>query len=135
MFFHTSVAGAHSVGVAHCGSFANRLTTPADPTLNATYAATLKNICSPGSNNTVSLDPTTPNTLDSVYYQNLQANMGLLTSDENLQNDNETEPTVAKDADPIFFDVNFRQAMIAMSSINVLTGTQGQIRRNCRKFN
>ena len=136
MFFHTFMAGAHSVGVAHCSSFSNRLTTPVDPTLNSTYALTLKNICPPGSNNTVPLDPTTPDKLDNVYYQNLQANMGLLTSDENLQYDNGTQPIVAADASSEFgFELKFSQAMLAMSSINVLTGTQGQIRLNCRKFN
>ena len=130
-----SLAGAHSVGVAHCNAFSNRLTTPADPTLDPTYATILKNECPSGSTNTVSLDPTTPNTLDEVYYRNLQAKKGLLTSDENLENDAGTQPIVNENASSGRFGQKFSNAMLAMSSINVLTGTQGQIRLNCRKFN
>lgn len=128
-------AGGHSVGVAHCAAFQNRLTTPPDATLDPTYAAALKASCPAASNNTVNLDLTTPTKLDEVYYKNLQAKKGLLTSDQNLQNDAETQPLVAANTNFNTFGPKFKAAMIAMGNINVLTGTAGNIRLNCRKFN
>lgn len=128
-------SGAHSIGVAHCGSFANRLGSPPDSTLDANYTAFLKTQCPSGSTNTVNLDLTTPTRLDEVYYKNLQVNKGLLTSDENLQNDAETKPIVAANTNFNTFGPKFASAMLAMGNINVLTGTAGQIRNNCHKFN
>lgn len=128
-------AGGHSVGRSHCSAIQNRLTTPADPTLDPTYAAALKASCPAGSSNTVNLDLTTPTNLDEAYYKNLQAKKGLLTSDQNLQNDPETAPLVAANTNFNTFGPKFRNAMIAMGNINVLTGTAGNIRLNCRKFN
>lgn len=130
-----TLSGGHSVGLAHCSSIQNRLTTPADPTLDPTYAAALKASCPAGSSNTVNLDLTTPSNLDEAYYKNLQAKKGLLTSDQNLQNDPETAPMVADNTNFNTFGPKFRAAMIAMGNINVLTGTAGNIRLNCRKFN
>lgn len=131
--------GAHSVGVAHCNAFQSRLGTPPDPTLNSTYAAALQSSCPGGasgnSTNTVNLDLTTPSSLDEVYYKNLQAKNGLLASDQILQNDAETQPLVAAYTNFATWAPKFRDAMIAMGNINVLTGTAGNIRLNCRKFN
>jgi peroxidase len=130
------MAGGHSVGVAHCSAFQSRLTPTVDPTLNPAYAEFLKQSC-PGnsSTNVVNLDVTTPTRLDAVYYRNLQVNRGLLTSDQNLQNDPETQPLVAQNANFRAFGPRFQSAMIAMGNINVKTGNAGNIRLNCRKFN
>lgn len=128
-------SGAHSVGVAHCGTFANRLGSPPDAHLDANYTAILKTKCPAGSTNAVNLDLTTPTRLDEVYYKNLQVNKGLLTSDENLQYDAETQPMVAANTNFKTFGPKFASAMLAMGNINVLTGTAGQIRNNCHKFN
>jgi len=128
-------AGAHSIGVAHCGAFANRLSPTVDPTLNPAFAASLKKQCPVGSNNAVNLDVTTPTRLDQVYYTNLKANKGLLTSDQVLETDPSTSGLVTANSNFNTFAANFRSAMLAMGNINVLTGTAGQIRLNCRKFN
>ncbi|KAG0588913.1 hypothetical protein M758_2G231800 [Ceratodon purpureus] len=134
-----TLSGGHSIGVAHCSAFQSRLGTPPDPTLDPTYAAALQATCPGGttgtSTNTVNLDLTTPTNLDEVYYKNLQVKKGLLTSDQNLQNDAETQPMVAANTNFATFGPKFRDAMIAMGNINVLTGTSGNIRLNCRKFN
>ncbi|KAG0570920.1 hypothetical protein KC19_6G197300 [Ceratodon purpureus] len=130
-----TLSGAHSVGVASCGAIQNRLTTPPDATLDPTYAAALKQQCPAGSTNKVNLDLTTPTRLDEVYYKNLQARKGLMTSDQVLQEDPETQPMVAQHTNLAVFNSKFVAAMIKMGNIGVLTGTQGQIRLNCRKFN
>ncbi|GAB2277322.1 hypothetical protein Dimus_012030 [Dionaea muscipula] len=62
------LSGAHSVGIAHCSSFTNRLYPELDPTLDPAFAAQLRNVC-PSSNTTASnptapLDHITPNKLD-----------------------------------------------------------------------
>jgi peroxidase len=88
-----------------------------------------------GSNNAVNLDVTTPTRLDQVYYTNLKANKGLLTSDQVLATDPSTSGLVTANSNFNTFAGNFRSAMLAMGNINVLTGTAGQIRLNCRKFN
>jgi len=130
-----TLSGGHSVGVAHCSAFQSRLTPTVDPTLDPAYAAFLKRSCNSSSTNVVNLDVTTPRFLDGVYYRNLQVKRGLLTSDQNLQNDPETQPLVAQNANFRAFGPKFQSAMIAMGNINVKTGNAGNIRLNCRKFN
>ena len=129
------LSGAHSVGTAGCGFIQNRLTaaTP-DATLDTTYAAVLKKQC-PTAAGSVNLDLATPNQLDEVYYKNLQANKGLLSSDQILQTDIETRPMVAANAAFQTFGPNFARAMEKMGNIVQLTATQGEIRLSCRSFN
>ncbi len=71
-------------------------------------------------------------TFDNQYFKNLQMGLGLFTSDESLLTDSRTQRLVklfAKDQDKFFeqFGVSFRK----MGKINVLTGTQGQVRKQC----
>lgn len=129
------LSGAHSVGVAGCGAIQNRLTTPPDATLDATYAAVLKKQCPTGAAGTVNLDLATPARLDEQFYRNLQARKGLLTSDQVLQEDADTQPLVAQLTVADTFNRKFAAAMLKMGNIGVLTGSQGQIRTNCRRFN
>lgn len=121
--------------MAHCGTIASRLTSPQDATLDPKYAASLQAQCPAQSTNVLNLDPTTPTKLDEVYYKNLQAKKGLLKTDQILQEDAETRTLVAAHTHFSTFGPKFAQAMIAMGNVNVLTGTAGQIRLNCRRFN
>lgn len=130
-----TLSGAHSVGVASCAQFSNRLGSPPDATLDPTYATSLKSQCAAGAGTKVNLDLTTPTRLDEVYYKNLQVRKGLLTSDQVLQEEAETKPMVAQLTNLATFNSKFVAAMIKMGNIGVLTGTQGQIRLNCHKFN
>lgn len=88
-----TLSGAHSIGVAHCAAFTNRLynfssTSSVDPTLNPTYAAFLQSQCPPNSNFTdpkvLPMDTITPTLLDNNYYVGLLKNLGLFTSDQAL---------------------------------------------------
>ncbi len=77
-------------------------------------------------------DPVTSLTFDNQYFKNLQVGLGLFTSDESLLTDSRTQRLVklfAEDQDKFFkqFGVSFRK----MGKINVLTGTQGQVRKQC----
>eukprot|EP00249_Psilotum_nudum_P027287 c34795_g1_i1 orf=595-1572(+) len=138
------LSGAHTIGFSHCNQFTNRLytfssTQATDPSMNPTFAQSLKQQCpqAGGDPNTVSaLDPTTSFTFDNAYFKNLQNGMGLLFSDEVLFTDPSTQTLVNQLAasQPFFFS-SFVQAMINASSAGVLEGTAGEIRRDCSAFN
>jgi len=137
-------AGAHTIGVSHCRSISNRLysfnsTVSQDPTLDPMYAARLKQQCPQGSNDTsiiVPMDPRSPSCLDTSYYGNILANRGLFNSDQTLGSDNATSGQVRANAfNGVLWRSKFSQAMVKMGQIGVLTGTNGEIRKNCRVIN
>ncbi|CAI9765861.1 unnamed protein product [Fraxinus pennsylvanica] len=144
-----TLSGAHSIGDSHCSSFAKRLysfnsTYSQDPSLDPTYANYLKGLCPrPTSTSTnpipdpvVPFDPTTPIKIDNNYYKNLKNNKGLLVSDQVLWNTPLTRPLVKKNSNhPNYWTTKFAAAMVHMGSTEVLTGNQGEIRRNCRIVN
>lgn len=144
-----TLSGAHSIGVSHCSSFSNRLysfnsTHQQDPAMDRTLAAALKRRCPPPSTSSgaggrdpfVPLDVVTPNRLDNRYYKNLRNHKGVLASDQALMSDPSTRRMVRSHANhgPGWAD-RFGAAMVRMGSIEVLTGTQGEIRKNCRVVN
>ncbi|KAL6323961.1 hypothetical protein AAG906_006232 [Vitis piasezkii] len=140
-----TLSGAHSIGVSHCSSFSNRLysfnaTHPQDPSMDPEFARYLKTKCPPpsntGSDPTVALEVQTPNRLDNKYYKDLKNHRGLLTSDQTLFDSPSTVRMVKNNAR---YGANwgnkFAAAMVRMGAIDVLTGTQGEIRKNCRVVN
>ncbi|KAK1266528.1 Peroxidase 5 [Acorus gramineus] len=133
-----TLSGAHSIGVSHCSSFSNRLysfnsTYPQDPSMNPGFAAFLKTKCG---DPTVPLDVVSPNRLDVRYYKNLRNHKGLFTSDQSLWSDPSTAYMVKENANNrVEWAAKFGAAMVKMGSIQVLTGNQGEIRKNCRMVN
>ncbi|XP_038900151.1 peroxidase 5-like [Benincasa hispida] len=139
-----TLSGAHSIGVAHCSTFSNRLysfnaTHSQDPSMNPNYAAYLKTKCpalSSDQQRTVALEFSTPNHLDHQYYIQLKKHRGLLRSDQILLRSPFTSRMVLENAnDGSKWAVEFGKAMVKMGSINVLTGSQGEIRRHCSFVN
>ncbi|KAJ4834523.1 hypothetical protein Tsubulata_017870 [Turnera subulata] len=111
-----------------------------DPTLDTTYLNQLRQTCpqSGGGSTTTSLDPATPNGFDNNYFTNLQNNRGLLSSDQVLFSTSGA-PTVAivnrfASSQSDFFD-SFGQSMINMGNISPLTGSNGEIRADCKRVN
>ncbi|KAL7110016.1 hypothetical protein ACP275_06G211300 [Erythranthe tilingii] len=140
-----TLSGAHSIGIAHCTSFNGRLYPTVDPTLDPNYAVFLRNICPapvanatgpPSVNPTVNQDTITPKRLDNLYYELLKQKKGLFTSDQVLMTSTLTSKIVLKNAQnsPVWAK-KFAAAMVKMGKIDVLTGTQGEIRENCRLVN
>ncbi|XP_021836089.2 peroxidase 2-like [Spinacia oleracea] len=133
------LSGAHSIGVTHCSAFNE--TQPQYPSLDPTLANVLRGRCpypavDVNNDPTVPLDFVTPNKLDNLYYKNLQHNRALLTSDQALMATPATVQMVRNFGSQGGVWANkFANAMVHMGSIEVLTGTQGQIRRNCRVVN
>ena len=136
-----ALSGAHTVGVASCSSVTPRLyqgnATAVDPLLDSAYAKTLMSSCpnpSPASA-TVSLDGGTPFKFDSGYYTRVQQNQGTLASDAALAQNAAAAQMVADLTNPIKFYAAFSMSMKKMGRVDVLTGTNGQIRKQCRQVN
>ncbi|XP_020263212.1 LOW QUALITY PROTEIN: peroxidase 47-like [Asparagus officinalis] len=133
--------GGHTLGVARCSSFKNRLsnfdsTHDVDPTLDSKLAgATLSKACIAGDNTEVAFDASR-NSFDNAYFNALQTGDGLLSSDQTLFVSPQTRGFVfayAMNQARFFFD--FQQAMVKMGLIDVKEGNQGDVRLDCRKVN
>ena len=103
-------------------------------------ALALKAKC-PNPNSNSNSDPTvpldsTPRRLDVKYYLDLQVKRGVLTSDQTLMSNPSTSRLVKINSKyPSIWRNNFGRAMVKMGAIDVLTGSQGEIRKNCRIVN
>lgn len=87
-------------------------------------------------NNAVNLDQNIFPFMDNSYYQQLLLNRGILPIDQELALHPLTRGTVMNLATRGFdFPIQFGTAMVKLGAIEVLTGSQGEIRRSCRAFN
>ncbi|KAK9122391.1 hypothetical protein Syun_020008 [Stephania yunnanensis] len=136
-----TLSGAHTIGRAHCTSFRSRLynfssTASQDPTLDASYAAQLKQQCPQANNDpnlVVPMDPGSPSTTDVGYYSGIQANRGLFTSDQTLLSSPATANLVDQNVNnEDLWQEKFAAAMVKMGQVKVLTGNAGEIRLKCR---
>lgn len=129
------LSGAHTVGIAHCGAFSQRMDS-ADPTLEVEYAAALRKQCPQGSNNTVPMDPQSPHEFDNRYYQLVLGDRALFASDHALLSAQGTAAQVKSLAgDYRGFQSKFVAAIVKMGAIGVLAGNDGEVRANCRVAN
>ncbi|KAF8406348.1 hypothetical protein HHK36_008435 [Tetracentron sinense] len=138
------LSGGHTIGFAQCITFQNRLfnfsgTGKPDPTLDSDLQEDLRSRCpnGGGSNSKLApLDPVTVYKFDNTYYKNLRNNMGLLQSDQTLLTNSITAAMVRiYGMFPSVFARDFGDSMVKMANIGVLTGQDGEIRRNCRVMN
>ena len=124
------------MGQAKCVLFRDRVYN--ETNINSAFATSLKSNCpNTGSDDNLSpLDVTSPVFFDNAYYKNLVNNKGLLHSDQQLFSGGSTDSQVTTySSNPSAFFADFSNAMVKMGSLNVLTGSNGQIRTNCRKIN
>ncbi|XP_010503561.1 PREDICTED: peroxidase 34-like [Camelina sativa] len=141
-----ALSGGHTFGKNQCRFIRDRLynftnTGLPDPTLNATYLQTLRGLCPQNGNLSalVDFDLRTPTVFDNKYYVNLKEQKGLLQTDQELFSSPDATDTIPlvrayADGTQTFFNA-FVEAMNRMGNITPLTGTQGQIRLNCRVVN
>jgi peroxidase len=134
------LSGAHTVGRSHCSSFvSDRLAGPSD--IDPGFSGFLRSRCPAdpkvgGNDPTVMLDVVTPTQLDNQYYKNVLDRRVLFTSDAALMTSPGTAKMVVDNAKiPGWWVDRFKTAMVKMASIEVKTGNQGQVRRNCRAIN
>ncbi|KAA8519718.1 hypothetical protein F0562_013974 [Nyssa sinensis] len=135
------LSGAHTIGFAHCGHFVSRLydykgTKLPDPAIDPRLLKALKMSCPHYGGNAdvvAPFDVITPFSFDNTYYGNLEANLGLLATDQALFLDPRTKPLVqalAKDKQKFF--QAFSVAMEKMGSIGVKRGSKhGEKRKDC----
>ncbi|KAG2696268.1 hypothetical protein I3760_07G050500 [Carya illinoinensis] len=139
-----ALSGSHTIGNARCTSFRQRLYNQSgnglpDSTFDQSYAAQLRTRCprSGGDQNLFFLDFVSPTKFDNSYFKNLLSSKGLLSSDQVLLTKNEASMELVKiysENNELFFE-QFAQSMIKMGNISPLTGSRGEIRKNCRKIN
>ncbi|XP_062192051.1 peroxidase 47-like [Phragmites australis] len=129
-----ALSGGHTLGVAHCASFKNRLQGEA-ATLDASLASSLGATCANGDSATAPFDRTS-NAFDGVYFRELQSRRGLLSSDQTLFESPETRALVNMFAtNQAYFFFAFQQGMLKMGQLDLKEGTQGEIRKSCRVVN
>ncbi|XP_073124858.1 peroxidase 51-like [Henckelia pumila] len=138
-----ALSACHTVGFSHCSRFANRIynfsaSNPVDPTLNRQYATQLQQMCPRNVDPQIAIDmdPTTPRLFDNAYFKNLQNGMGLFTSDQSLFTDSRSQSTVKTWAsNSQLFNDAFVEAMTKLGRVGVKTGSNGNIRFDCGRFN
>lgn len=142
-----SLSGAHTIGLARCTFFSNRLfnfsgTNAPDSTMDSTMVSDLQAICpvNGDGNRTTVLDRNSTDLFDNHYFQNLLSGKGLLQSDQILFSSDEAISTTKNLVllysynFSLFFN-DFINSMIKMGNISPLTGSSGEIRKNCRVVN
>ncbi|CAM8878739.1 unnamed protein product [Rhodiola kirilowii] len=133
-----ALSGSHTIGQSRCANFRARIYN--ETTIDASLVQTRQRNCprttGRGDNNLAPLDLQTPAKFDNLYYKNLINRRGLLHSDQQLFNGGSTDSLVRTYSNnPSTFSSDFASAMIKMGDIKPLTGSSGEIRKNCRKPN
>ncbi|KAF8693514.1 hypothetical protein HU200_038912 [Digitaria exilis] len=133
-----ALSGAHTIGQARCTSF--RAHVYNDTNIDGAFARTRQSACprtsGSGDNNLAPLDLQTPTVFENNHYKNLACKKGLLHSDQELFNGGSTDAQVQSyvSSQSAFF-ADFVTGMIKMGDITPLTGSSGEIRKNCRRTN
>jgi peroxidase len=146
------LSGAHTLGISHCASFADRLL----PTLDSTYPddlrAFLQSACNTGlilecfnqvdvakclAAGVVSMEENDQNfnaQFDNKYYQRLTEGYGMFTSDVTLFRDPRTQGLVQQFAqDQAAWFTAFTASLLDMARIGVQLAPEGtHVRTNCR---
>ncbi|KAL3592098.1 hypothetical protein D5086_010738 [Populus alba] len=138
------LSGAHTIGFAQCFTFKSRLfdfggSGEPDPLLDTSLLTSLQSTC-PNQDDSdtklAPLDSASSSKFDNLYYKLLLNNSGLLQSDQALMGDNTTASVVLNYSKfPYLFFKDFGASMVKMANIGVLTGQNGEIRKQCRFVN
>ncbi|XP_039827122.1 probable peroxidase 61 [Panicum virgatum] len=148
----TTLLGSHTMGFCHCGLIVNRLynynsTIPFDPTMDAGLLAVLRSRCPPHVVTTpqnLSRDAIVPMNFDAPLgplgldnsYPSVLAGRAVLQIDQELASSGAARRIAAMFASrPGNFRLQFAKSMVKLGGVNVLTGRQGEVRLNCRRFN
>lgn len=132
------LSGGHTLGFSRCTNFRSRVYNETS-TLETSLAVKLQSNCprNGGDNNLSPLD-TSPHGFDTDYFEGLIQKKGLLHSDQELfKGDGSGADSLVKyyNSNPVAFWHDFGSSMIKMGEMGPLTGTQGEIRKNCRRIN
>lgn len=138
------LSGAHTIGISHCSTISNRLYNftgkgDQDPDLDSEYAKNLKTLKCKSINDQTTLmemDPGSRDKFDLGYYNQVIKRRGLFESDAALLKSSVTRSIITQQLQSTQkFFAEFAKSMEKMGRINVLTGTQGEIRKHCARVN
>ncbi|XP_019155739.1 PREDICTED: probable peroxidase 61 [Ipomoea nil] len=144
-----TLMGAHTMGKTHCRYILDRLynyknTSKPDPTMSLSLLKSLRKLCPPKTQKGQH-DPLvylTPEghpenyKFTNTYYSRILKNQSVLTIDQQLLYGADTNELVNEYAAGFGdFKFGFALSMNRMTSLKVLTGTQGEIRRECSRTN
>ncbi|KAL5575157.1 hypothetical protein UlMin_016856 [Ulmus minor] len=132
------LSGAHTIGAGHCTLILKRLYNftgkgDQDPALDPTYAEFLRSKCPQNVDKsvTVEMDLNSSFNFDNSYYVGLQHQKGLFQSDAALLTNKVAFDTVKELAKEGKFLTEFGLSMKRLGEIEVLTGSDGEIRTKC----
>lgn len=133
-----TLSGAHSIGVARCRFFTNRL--PPNPSdMDRDLARSLKATCDQnGLDSKVVQDPVTPVALDNQYYKNVHNGKVLFTSDAALNSTDDARKVVDGFANnAVDWYRAFADAMVKMGNIRdrTINRPKPEIREKCFIYN
>lgn len=127
--------GIHSIGVSHCFNFDYRTASPTARPVDYRVSQDIFSTCK-APTYTMPFDPITQYQLDTDYFKILLDNKGILESDQKMVDDPRTKDIVKALAyDEKLWHGKLAGAMIRLGNIGVLTGAEGEIRKNCRFVN
>ncbi|XP_030955663.1 peroxidase 59-like [Quercus lobata] len=141
-----SLSGSHTIGLARCAAFSNRLfnysgTGLPDRSMDRNLLSQLQKLCKDGDQNQTTLLDQYPgggyvNIFGNNYFQNLLNGKSVLSSDQALLSSSKTSYWVKiyNDDNDRFLN-DFADAMIRMGNISPSSGSYGQIRKNCSRVN
>ncbi|XP_062077176.1 cationic peroxidase 2-like [Humulus lupulus] len=138
-----TLVGGHTIGTAACRFVTGRLynvnsSSGADPSIDPTFLPQLRALCprNGDASKRIDLDTGSGSHFDISYFINLSKGRGILASDQLLWTDASTKGFVQRYLKSLStFNSEFAKAMVKMSKIGVLTGTQGEIRKVCTAIN
>ncbi|KAG6470029.1 hypothetical protein ZIOFF_070990 [Zingiber officinale] len=133
-----ALSGGHTIGQARCVSFRNRIYNEnnINPSFATSTQANCPSVAGNGDDTLSPLDVQSPTIFDNFYFQGLVNQTGLLHSDQQLFNGGSTDSLVSTySTDMAGFFNAFAAAMVNMGNISPLTGSNGEIRINCRTIN
>ncbi|XP_031496311.1 peroxidase N-like [Nymphaea colorata] len=142
-----TLSGGHTIGLSRCAFFSRRLfnysgTGAPDTTMDPTMVSDLQTVCPQNGdgNSTAPLDRNSEDLFDNNYFSNLLSGKGLLESDQILFSSAAAATTTKTlvetySKNSASFMTAFANSMVKMGSISPLTGSNGQIRKNCRVVN
>ncbi|CAM0910446.1 unnamed protein product [Alopecurus aequalis] len=136
----TALSGAHTVGMANCDQYRNRLY-DTEYTIDPSFAETRRQMCPQqgrsGDAGKAPFDVLTPMKFDNAYYRDLIAHQGLLNSDQALYGGGGLQDNLVErySADGDAFGRDFAKAMVKMGNIPPPNGMPTEVRLQCSKAN
>ncbi|WJX21709.1 NAD(+) salvage pathway protein [Trifolium repens] len=133
-----TLSGAHTIGQVRCFLFRPRVYN--ETNIDPTFAAEMQEACpfEGGDDNLSPFDSSTPTNFDNAFYSNLLKSKGLVHSDQQLFGNGSSitsDQVTRYSTNMRRFKKDFADAMFKMTLLTPLTGTDGEIRQNCRVIN